>query len=259
MPAPPTSCRRMPASTTHMRCPPSSGNSLISSPCVPCSIAAIECLNGITARGLGDGAGVKSRSPLAGARSAGLEAGTVTQAHSFVSFGSDRSCMRVRSARSSRSMSQPCRPCGVAPHQLISGRRSQRPHHKPPCLGQRAGQSGSFFSYGMFQPVVDAIPCPGLRRADQARPNLVVSVIAWRGVPSSVRFRSPPGLRGLQHGALRHHAVLHVAPQRDEQLACQRNDGDALHPPALTLDPLVGTTVSASNRADDAATTRRAQ
>jgi len=25
----------------------------------------------------------------------------------------------------------------------------------------------------MSQPVVDAVPCPGLRRADQARPNLV--------------------------------------------------------------------------------------
>ena len=102
-PIPTSSCRRRPASTTHMRCPPSSGNSLISSPSLPCPVAAIECLNGTTAYGLGDGAGVKSRSPLAGARSAGLEAGTVTQAKSLVSFGSDRSCMQVRSAPSSRS------------------------------------------------------------------------------------------------------------------------------------------------------------
>jgi hypothetical protein len=155
----------------------------------------VSALNGTAASGLGVGAGVKSQSPLAGARVAGLEAGTNAQAPSFVSFSSDRSC--ASSLRpSSRSLSQPCRPCGVAPHQLISGRRSRRPHHKPPCAGQRAGQSGSFFKYGIFQPDVDAIPCPGLRRADQARPNLVVSVIAWRDVPSSFRFR-----RHLAHAA----------------------------------------------------------
>ena len=253
----PPSCRRRPVSTTHMRCPPSSGNSLISWFSLPWSVAAHGCLKGTPAPGLGGDAGVKSRRPLAGARSAGLEAGITTQAQSFVSFGSDRSCSQLHSALSSRCKSQPCRSCGVAPHQLISGRHSEWLHHKPPCLGQRAGRSGPFFHYGVFQPVVDAVPCPGLRRADQARPNLGVSVIAWRGVPSSFRpaFRS----RGLQHGTLRHHAVLDVAPQRDEQLARQRNDGDALHARALALDPLVEPLRQRRVRADGAATTRRAQ
>jgi aspartate/methionine/tyrosine aminotransferase len=70
----------------------------------------------------------------------------------------------------------------------------------PPRFGQRAGQSGSFFSGacprtldpgGMFQPVVDAIPCPGLRRADQARPNLVISVI----INALTKSHGLPGLR----------------------------------------------------------------
>src|ERR1017187_10189449 len=149
---PTPSCRRRPVSTTHMRCPPSSGNSPITSSSFPWLFAAHECVNGTPASGLGDGGGFKSRSPLAGAPSAGLEAATVTQAQSFVSFSSDRSCVQLRSARSSRSMSQPWVSCGVAPHQLISGRRSQRLHHEPPCLGQRAGQTGPFFSSACFSP-----------------------------------------------------------------------------------------------------------
>jgi hypothetical protein len=147
--------------TTHMRCSPSSGISPIlpiSLPILPTpylmTTIARACVEGTYAACLGDGAGVKSRSPRAGARSAGLEAGTITQAQSFVSFGSDRSCgvMPVGFARSSRFSSQPDTPCGLVPHQLISGRRSQRPHQEPPYLGQQAGQTGPFFNAACCSP-----------------------------------------------------------------------------------------------------------
>ena len=83
---------------------------------------------------LGGGVGVKSRSPLAGARSAGLEAGTVTQAQSFVSFGRDRSCTcRLSPLRPVVQVHVPAGgSCGVLPHQLISGRRALRPRTRNP-------------------------------------------------------------------------------------------------------------------------------
>src|ERR1700729_4038888 len=73
--------------------------------------------------------------------------------------------------------------------------------------------------------------------ADQARPNLVVPVIAWRDIPTfpSAAVGTDPAaaLFTLQHGTFRHHAVLHVAPQRHQQLARQRYNRDALRPRAL--------------------------
>ncbi len=136
-----------------MRCPPSSGNSRISPWFFPWSVAASGCANGTAASDLGDGAGVRSRSPLAGVRSAGLEAGTVTQAQSLASFGSDRSCLQFRSAGSSRSVSQPC--CHATSCRINSypvGARSGRtinPHTWGSGLGKRGH---SFF----------AEPAPGL-------------------------------------------------------------------------------------------------
>jgi len=72
---------------------------------------------------LGRGGGVKSRSPLAGARSAGLEA-AASPKH-------NRGCRSIaiepvgRSAPSViQDQVQPSRAYGTVPHQLISGRRS---------------------------------------------------------------------------------------------------------------------------------------
>jgi hypothetical protein len=179
------------SSTSHMRCPPSSGilcGALVfllipSIPC-PVAIAARRTVEGMSAAGLGDGAGVKSRSPRKRVREAqDLRPAPSPKHNRACHFGSDRPC------------EFPCLPskvhvpalasCGIVPHQLISGRRSQRPHQEPPYAGQRARQSGPFFSCGMFQPVVDAVPCPGLRQADQARPKLAISVISCRDIPPS--------------------------------------------------------------------------
>jgi hypothetical protein len=136
---------------------PSSGISPILPTLYLMTTTARACVEGTYAACLGDGAVVKSRGPRA--RSAGRHRHPST----IVRVVRQRSVLRllaVRSARSSRSSSQPDTPCGLVPHQLISGRRSQRPHQEPPYLGQQAGQTGPFFNYGMLQPVVDAVPCP---------------------------------------------------------------------------------------------------
>jgi hypothetical protein len=116
-----------------------------------------------------------------------------------------------------------------APHQLISGRRSQRPHHEPPYLGQRAGWANGTILYGAcprtgsgghlsarrgYGPVpwTPAFAGAGFGEADQAQPNLVVLVSAWCGVSPSSQLL--PGSRDLQHGTVRHDAVPGVAPRR---------------------------------------------
>jgi len=191
---PPRHGRRRPPSTTHMRYPPSSGILLILPDSLsipprpyPVGIAAKRCVKDTSAACLGDEAGVKSRSPHK----------RVREAQDLRPASSPKHNRACRSAAIGPAPAWSFAPpvvqahvptrasCGVVPDQLISGRRSQRLHQEPPYAGQRAGQSGPFCSCGLFQPVVDAVPCPGLRRADQARPNLVVSVIAWRGAPPS--------------------------------------------------------------------------
>src|SRR5208283_6175947 len=84
---------------------------------------------------------------------------------------------------------------------------------------QAAGSLGlrlSRINYGMSQPVEGAARCPGLRRADQARPNPVIVRIAWCAIASYARplYTPPVGWATpaansacLQHGTLRHHAV----------------------------------------------------
>ena len=203
------SCRRRSASTTHMRYPPSSGNlpilpntlSIHPRP-YPVMTAARVCVKDMSAACLGGVAGVKSRSPPLRVR----EAQDLRPAPSPKHNGACRSAaVGPMPAFDLPIVIQVHVPalasCGVVPHQLISGRRSQQPHHEPPYLGHWAGQSGPFFSFGMFQPVVDTVPCPGLRRADQARPNLVVSVTACGDVlhhlliPPRHRLAHPAGVK----------------------------------------------------------------
>jgi hypothetical protein len=107
VPAPSAMTGAGPPSTSHMRCPRSIVKLSVIISIFRSEIGAKACVDGTPSNHLGDGAGVKSRSPLAGARSAGLEAGAITQAQSFVSCGNDRSRLKVRSAGSSRIRSSP--------------------------------------------------------------------------------------------------------------------------------------------------------
>src|SRR3981189_3522285 len=47
-----------------------------------------------------------------------------------------------------------------------------------------------------------------------------------------------------QHGAGRHHAGLEITPERHHQLARQRHDGDAAHPPLDVGDTLAEPTAA---------------
>ena len=48
--------------------------------------------------------------------------------------------------------------------------------------------------------------------------------------------RITPALCGLQHGALRNLALGYIAPDRNQQLAGERNDRDPADPPAFIAD-----------------------
>ena len=151
-----------------MRCPPSSGNSLISWFSLPWSVAAHGCLKGTPAPGLGGDAGVRVPPPVCGCPPRSTCGGN-HHPSTIVRVVRQRSVLLAASLRPIVQMQVPALSVmrRRAAHQLISGRHSEWLHHKPPCLGQRAGRSGPpFFHYGVFQPVVDAVPCPGLRRAD---------------------------------------------------------------------------------------------
>jgi hypothetical protein len=177
-----------PPSTPHMDIPLSSGFSpillnsvlILSTPC-PVQINADACGKGMLAACLSGGDGVKSRSPRKRVRQAqdlrpspplkqngACHSATIGPAPARRLTPSDGPGPRPNPMLHVAS-------CHINSYPVAAPKRL---HQEPPYLGQRAGQTGPFFSYGLMQPVVDAVPCPGLRRADQARPNLVISIIA---------------------------------------------------------------------------------
>src|SRR5262249_17333927 len=85
--------------------------------------------------------------------------------------------------------------------------------------GHRAPrEDGTILYRGVFQPYWIPITHPTLE-LESVRVHFV-------------SFGDPPSFH-LQNGAFRHHAVLEIAPERDQQLAC---DGDDRNPPDTPLE-----------------------
>ena len=177
-----------PPSTTHMRRPPSSRILPVPSTLLPNRLRQSHASKTPRAACLGNEVGVKSRSPRAGARSAGLDAGLVTQTQSSVSCGSDQSCSCLECRSTIVQIHVPAlASCGVVPHQLISGPlRVAAVPRNPHARGNGPGDREPFF----WSRRVSARRGCGPRAldsggADQARPKLVISLSAFCDVLSS--------------------------------------------------------------------------
>src|SRR5512133_3728324 len=123
--------------------------------------------------------------------------------------------------------------CSTVPQNLTSGRRSER--LTPKSLVLEASGSGAWGQ--------------SLRRHLAAR--------TLCGSPTKIRIppvdavmivRIAPALRGLQHGALRNLALGYIAPDRNQQLAGERNDRDPADPPAFIADAGVEPTAQGARR-----------
>ena len=174
----------------------------------PWLLAACGGLSGTPASGLGGGAGVKSRSPLAGARSAGLEAGATTQAQCWCRPAAIDPACSAAPPDHPRSTSSPVlhaasRHINSYPVAARSGCTLN-----PQYSGQRAGQTEPFFSHGH-------VSAPSWMRSRTLDPRL-------RGGRLSARLIRPDrtSLSLSSHGAvfLRHlgrcpaHAAFSTAP-----------------------------------------------
>ena len=60
--------------------------------------------------------------------------------------------------------------------------------------------------------------------------------------------RIAPALCSLQHGALRNLALGYIAPDRNQELAGERNDRDPTDPPAFIADAGVEPTAQGARR-----------
>src|SRR5436309_14681953 len=88
--------------------------------------------------------------------------------------------------------------------------------------------------------------CTGEGKAQQRRDpstRTVCADLGWVTVTRLSWFTSVIIARGrseawTQHGAARHHAGREITPERHHQLAHQRHDGDAAHPPLDVTDAL---------------------
>jgi hypothetical protein len=103
-----------------------------------------------------------------------------------------------------------------SPHQLISGRGEPVPRSlMQHARAQGSKEDGTLLQHGFFQPVMRTVTHPPWNR------YYVVFVLFQRF-----------GLH-LQNGALRRQTCLEIAPERDQQLAC---DCDDRNPPDTTLE-----------------------
>jgi hypothetical protein len=158
-----------PPSTTHMRCSRSSGNSLITPSSFRLVVRCIWMLKRHVSVWLGWRCRGQVPCPLAGARSAGLEAGTATQAQSLVSFGSDRSCLpgstppdRPRSTSSPVFHAASCHinsypvaarsGCTLNPHARDNGLGKRNPSLATACFSPSWMRSVPWTSAGLIRP-----------------------------------------------------------------------------------------------------------
>jgi hypothetical protein len=125
--------------------------------------------------------------------------------------------------------------CSTVPQNLTSGRRSER--LTPKSLVLEASGSGGWGQ--------------SLRRHLAARTLCGPSTKIRRGVSlvdTVTIVRITPALYGLQHGALRNLALGYIAPDRNQQLAGERNDRDPADPPAFIADAGVEPTAQGAPR-----------
>jgi hypothetical protein len=101
-----------------------------------------------------------------------------------------------------------------SPHHLISGRMESVPKSLMHIARAEKGLQG-----GMGSILVTGVFSHGPSRSH---------VPPWNWNPVSVPFVSfrRSSFR-LQNGAFRHQAILEIAPERDQQLACDGDDSDA--------------------------------
>jgi len=154
------------------------------------AVTASGTVEGMSATGLGDGAGVKSRSPRKRVREAQDLRPAPSPKH-------NRACHLAaigpapRPAGRPRSMSQPWRhaaSCHINSYPVaVRGGCTRNPHTRGSGLGNRDHSLPA----ACLAPVVDAVPCPGLRQADQARPNLAISVTSCGDVPPCLARPAP--------------------------------------------------------------------
>ena len=103
-----------------------------------------------------------------------------------------------------------------SPHQLISGRGEPVPRSlMQHARAQGSKEDGTLLQHGFFQPVIRTVTHPPWNR------YYVVFVLFQRF-----------GLH-LQNGALRRQTCLEIAPERDQQLACDCDDRNS---PDTTLE-----------------------
>ena len=95
----------------------------------------------------------------------------------------------------------------AAPTYIRTGTtRAMVPHAR--CEGVGSKGDGTILYRGVFQPCRDPVTHPPWTH------KLVLSVFAVRSSP-------------LEDGTVWHQASFKITPERDQQLACQRHDGDA--------------------------------
>jgi hypothetical protein len=112
------------------------------------------------------------------------------------------------------------------PQNLTSGRRSSRLAPKSLIL--------EVVGLGRAEPIFIAASCSqdimrSVRR-DRARVSFPLQMAGY-SVTSRVASRR------FQHRPLRHFPVRHVAPERDQQLACERDNRDPPYPPTFSANP----------------------
>src|ERR1700720_970038 len=110
--------------------------------------------------------------------------------------------------------------CSTVPQNLTSGRHSERLTPKSLVL--------EVIGLGRMEPIFTAASCSqGVMRPTHQDPKRKTLVDAVTIV------RIAPALCSLQHGALRNLALGYIAPDRNQQLAGEGNDGNPADPPAL--------------------------
>ena len=125
--------------------------------------------------------------------------------------------------------------CSTVPQNLTSGRHSERLTPKSLVL--------EVIGLGRMEPIFTAASCSQdvMRptHQDPTRKTLVDAVTI---------VRIAPALCSLQHGALRNLALGYIAPDRNQQLAGEGNDGNPADPPTFIADAGVEPTAQGARR-----------
>jgi hypothetical protein len=125
-------------------------------------------------------------------------------------------------------------PVGPSPF-FDCGTEAAEPHIRSPLIaagtkiphtrGRRARKGGTNLYRGILQPGRYAVHPP---RSDKGQLRSRIAGCSVTSRVASGRF---------QHRTLRHFSVRHVAPERDQQLACERDNGDPPYPATLGANP----------------------